>query len=137
MRVRIGGRRRSVKLVVDLLADEVDSEGDEGDAEAGSGVAQLVRQHRVLPPLVPPPEELTRRSQWFRHFSLSLYFLSPSSSDQRLFGLSFPFFFAEWKGKGNEVFAEDSLRAFGSFGWTGGSVGLWLELAQFIAFWAF
>lgn len=70
-------RRRGggVDPVIDLLADEVDAEGDEGDAEARSGVAQLFRQHRVLPPLVPPPEELSRRSQCLvRHspFTLSL-----------------------------------------------------------------
>ncbi|CAL5338831.1 unnamed protein product [Camellia sinensis] len=46
------------------FADEVDAEGDESDAEARSGVAELVRQHRVLPPLVPPPEELPCGSQW-------------------------------------------------------------------------
>lgn len=82
MRMGMRGRGRGIKLVVDLFADEVDSEGDKGDAEAGSGVAELVPQHRVLPPLVPPPEELSRRTQWFRHFSLSLpslFFLSSLS----------------------------------------------------------
>ncbi|KAB1208638.1 2-C-methyl-D-erythritol 4-phosphate cytidylyltransferase, chloroplastic [Morella rubra] len=52
-----------MESVVDLLADEVDSEGNKGDAEARSGVAKLICQHRVLPPLVPPPEELSCGSQ--------------------------------------------------------------------------
>lgn len=63
---------RSVDAVVDGLADEVDAEGDEGGAEAREGVAYLVADHRVLPPLVPPPEELPRRSQRLRHCSISL-----------------------------------------------------------------
>lgn len=83
------GRGRGIKLVVDLFADEVDSEGDEGDAEARSGVAELVAQHRVLPPLVPPPEELSRRTQRFRHFSL----LSLTSSIRCL---------EQWKGNADE-----------------------------------
>ena len=85
------GRGRGIKLVVDLFADEVDSEGDKGDAEAGSGVAELVPQHRVLPPFVPPPEELSRRTQWFRHLSLSLFSLSSSI---RCLG--------QWKGNADE-----------------------------------
>lgn len=63
MSVRWGSSRRRNDAVVDLLADEVDAEGHQSDAEAGSGVAELIRQHRVLPPLVPPPEELPCRPQ--------------------------------------------------------------------------
>jgi hypothetical protein len=71
--VLVGRRGGGIEPVVDLLADEVDAEGDEGDAEARSGVAQLIRQPRVLPPIVPPPEELSRRSQCLlRHSPLSL-----------------------------------------------------------------
>ena len=68
----------AVDAVVGGLADEVDAEGDEGDAEARGGVAEVVGQHRVLPPLVPPPEELASCSQrlphfwWFPHSDLSL-----------------------------------------------------------------
>jgi hypothetical protein len=51
----------AVEAVVGGLADEVDPEGDDGDAEPGCGVAQLVPRHRVPPPLVPPPEELPSR----------------------------------------------------------------------------
>lgn len=47
---------------VDLLANEVNAKGDKGDAEARGGVAKLVGEHRVLPPFVPSPEELSRRS---------------------------------------------------------------------------
>ena len=44
----------AVDAVVGGLADEVDAEGDEGDAEARGGVAKVVGQHRVLPLLVKP-----------------------------------------------------------------------------------
>jgi hypothetical protein len=53
----------AVEAVVGGLADEVDPEGDDGDAEPRGCVAQLVPHHRVPPPLVPPPEELPRRVQ--------------------------------------------------------------------------
>ena len=56
-----------VDLVVSGLTDEVDSEGDEPDAEAREGVAPLIREHRVLPPLIAPPEKLSGCSQWLRH----------------------------------------------------------------------
>ena len=65
-------RRGSEDPFVDLFADEVDAEGNEGDAEARSGMAELIRQHRVLPPLVPPPEELSCGSQWLLCHFLSL-----------------------------------------------------------------
>lgn len=52
--------RRSVHLIVDLFADEVDPEGNESDAETRCGVTQLIAEHRMLPPAVPPPEELRR-----------------------------------------------------------------------------
>ncbi|MED6208817.1 hypothetical protein PIB30_048735 [Stylosanthes scabra] len=55
MRVRV--RRRSAGATEDLLADEVDAEGDNGDTEAWEGVAELIGEHWVLPPLVPPPKE--------------------------------------------------------------------------------
>lgn len=60
--VVVRGRGR-MDAIVDLLADEVDAESDEGDAEARSRVPELLYQHRMLPPLVSPPEELSRRSQ--------------------------------------------------------------------------
>jgi hypothetical protein len=43
-----------VKAVVGGLADEVGPKGDDGDAEPGCGVAQLVAHHRMPPPLVSP-----------------------------------------------------------------------------------
>ncbi|KAM1014773.1 hypothetical protein ACFX2C_044718 [Malus domestica] len=58
-----GGGGGSDEAVVDLLADEVDAECNESDAEAGSRVAELIGKHGVLPPLVPPPEELPCRPQ--------------------------------------------------------------------------
>ncbi|RAL52756.1 hypothetical protein DM860_007524 [Cuscuta australis] len=60
--------RRSIDLVVGGFAGEVDAEGNKGDAEPRNGVAELIRQHRVLPPLVPPPEELSRRSKRLCHY---------------------------------------------------------------------
>lgn len=69
--VRMG---RSVELVVGGFANEVDAEGDDGDTKAGNGMTELVSEHRVLPPLVPPPEKLSRRSQWLPHsFSLLIF----------------------------------------------------------------
>lgn len=59
----IGG----VEAVVSGLAHEVDAEGDKGDAKTGGGVAEVVGERRVLPPLVPPPEELPSGSQWLPH----------------------------------------------------------------------
>ena len=53
----------AVEAVVGGLADEVDPEGDDGDAEPRGGVAQLVPHQRMPPPLVPPPEELPSRVQ--------------------------------------------------------------------------
>lgn len=64
MRVRV---RRGVDPVVCEFSNEVDAEPHNGDAEAGSGVAELVRQHRMLPPLIPPSEKLPSVSQWLRH----------------------------------------------------------------------
>lgn len=37
------GRRGSVDAVVNLLAEEVDAQGNESDAEARSGVAVLIQ----------------------------------------------------------------------------------------------
>lgn len=51
----------------DLFTDDVNPEGDKGDAEPRDGVAELVCQHGMLPPLIPPPEELPSGSQWFGH----------------------------------------------------------------------
>ena len=68
----------AVDAVVDGLADEVDAKCDQGGAEARQGVAHLVADHRVLPPFVPPPEKLPRRSQRLGHRSASL--LLPLSS---------------------------------------------------------
>jgi hypothetical protein len=53
----------AVEAVVGSLADEVDPEGDDGNAQSRGGVAQLVPHRRVPPPLVPPPKELPRRVQ--------------------------------------------------------------------------
>ncbi|KAL5993196.1 hypothetical protein ACLOJK_014119 [Asimina triloba] len=58
---------RRIQLVVSGFSHKVDSKGDDGDAEAGSSMPQLVRQHRMLPPFVPPLEELARRTQRLRH----------------------------------------------------------------------
>lgn len=63
VRMRFGG----VDLVVGGFTDEVDAEGDERDAEAGKGVAPLICEHRVLPPLVAPPEKLSGCPEWLRH----------------------------------------------------------------------
>lgn len=60
MIVRRGrGRRGAEDLGVDLLPSKVNAERNEGDAEARKGVAKLIAQHRMLPPLIPPPEELS------------------------------------------------------------------------------
>ncbi|KAM0977531.1 hypothetical protein ACFX13_020620 [Malus domestica] len=77
MRVGVmrGGGGWSDEAVVDLLADEVDAECNKSDAKAGRGVAELIREHRMLPPLVPPPEELPCRPQRLltpTHFRISL-----------------------------------------------------------------
>ena len=61
----MGGR--SVELVVSGFACNVYGEGDDGGTKAGKGMAELVGEHRMLPPLVPPPEKLSRRSQWLPH----------------------------------------------------------------------
>lgn len=53
--MRIG----SIEPIVDLFADEVDTEGDDGDAKARGGVAELIGEHRMLPPCIPSPEELS------------------------------------------------------------------------------
>ncbi|KAM1161446.1 hypothetical protein FF1_000575 [Malus domestica] len=53
----------SNEAVIDLLADEVDAECNDSNADAGSGVVELIGKHRVLPPLIPPPEELPCRPQ--------------------------------------------------------------------------
>lgn len=55
--VRIG----AAEVVVGGLAGYIDAEGNEGDTKARKGLPQVVRQHRMLPPLVPPPEELPSR----------------------------------------------------------------------------
>lgn len=49
--------RRSIDLVVGNFSDDVDAKSDEGDSEARSGVAELVSEHRMLPPCIPSPEE--------------------------------------------------------------------------------
>lgn len=61
--MRLGG----VDLVIGGFANEVDAEGDQRDAEARSGVAPLIGQHRVLPPLVTAPEKLSGGTQWLCH----------------------------------------------------------------------
>lgn len=79
--VRRGG---GIDPVVDLLSDEVYAEGDEGDAKAGGGVTELIGEHRMLPPRVPPPEELCRVPSCSRsHFPLSSF--SPTSESVYIF----------------------------------------------------
>ncbi|RDX82049.1 2-C-methyl-D-erythritol 4-phosphate cytidylyltransferase, chloroplastic, partial [Mucuna pruriens] len=70
-------RRRRIEAVVDLFTDEVEAKGDEGDAKARGGVTELIRQHRMLPPRIPPPEELCRMFSR-SHFHSSSLSLSPS-----------------------------------------------------------
>ncbi|MCD9639316.1 hypothetical protein HAX54_023746 [Datura stramonium] len=65
-----GGVRRGRHLVVGKFADTVDAESYDGDAKARESVAELIAQHRMLPPLVPSPEELSGRSQWLPHFPI-------------------------------------------------------------------
>lgn len=50
--------RRGIHVIIRKSTGEVDAKGDNGDAEAGSGVAELLGQHWMLPPLIPPTEEL-------------------------------------------------------------------------------
>lgn len=70
-------RRRRVELVIGCFADKVNAERDESNAEAWSRVPELVRQHRMLSPLVSPPEKLSRRSKRLSHsLSQSLCFVS-------------------------------------------------------------
>ncbi|KAA0054191.1 hypothetical protein E5676_scaffold45G001210 [Cucumis melo var. makuwa] len=56
-------RRGRIDPVVNLLADKVDAESNEGDAEARGGMTELIGKHGMLPPFISPPEELSRRSQ--------------------------------------------------------------------------
>ncbi|KAL0908171.1 hypothetical protein M5K25_022645 [Dendrobium thyrsiflorum] len=51
----------AVNAVVNGITDKVNTEGDEGDAKAGCGVPELVDQHRMLPPFIPPFKEFTSR----------------------------------------------------------------------------
>lgn len=60
--------RRSHEFAIDLLSHEVNAEGSNTDPETRERVSHLVRKHRVLPPLIPSPEKLSRSSQRFRHF---------------------------------------------------------------------
>lgn len=77
----------AVDAVVSGLADEVDAEGDEGNAQARGSVAEVVGEHRVLTPLVPPPEKLSRRSQRLPHYRLRfrLRFLISHAQKVRVF----------------------------------------------------
>lgn len=59
----------AVKVVVRGLADEV---RESNDGDAGGGVSELVRQRRVLPPLVPPLKEIPRLPQRFRHATTTI-----------------------------------------------------------------
>jgi hypothetical protein len=70
--VSLGG----VEVVVSGLAGEVDAEGDESDSEAGCSTAEVVNHQWVAPPFVPSPEELSGRSQRFRHWCRSISFRS-------------------------------------------------------------
>lgn len=82
--VRLGGG----EVVVGVLAGDVYTESDKSDPETRGGVAEVIYHHRVAPPLIPPPEELSRWSQRFRHWwidsfrslllSLSIFLLSRS-----------------------------------------------------------
>lgn len=78
--VGVGGGVGAVEVVVGGLADEVDAESNDGDAQPGGGVPELVRQHRVLPPLVPPLEELPRLPQRFRHAATTVEQSAPADA---------------------------------------------------------
>lgn len=71
---------RSIEPIVDLLTNQVNTKGHERDSKSRSGMTELIRKHWVSPPLVPPLEELSSRSQhliWIRHLSVvSLFTLS-------------------------------------------------------------
>lgn len=64
MRVRMW---RSIDLVVCIFTNKINAKSDNRDAESRSSVAELVAQHRMLPPCIPPPEKLPSCSQWLRH----------------------------------------------------------------------
>lgn len=68
-----GRVRRGRHVVVSKFADIVDGESDDIDAKVRERVAELISQHRILPPLVPPPKELCYCSQWLPHFSDLLF----------------------------------------------------------------
>lgn len=50
--------RRGIDLVVDLFSNKVDTKSDKSDAETRSGMTHLIAKHRMLPPFIPPLEEL-------------------------------------------------------------------------------
>lgn len=64
MRVRMW---RSIDLVVCIFTNKINAKSDNRDAESRSSVAELIAQHRMLPPCIPPPEKLPSCSQWLRH----------------------------------------------------------------------
>lgn len=68
--------RRSHEFAIDLLSHEVNAEGSNTDPETRERVSHLVRKHRVLPPLIPSPEKLSRSSQRFRHLHTYINFNS-------------------------------------------------------------
>ena len=75
-------RGRGADPIVDLLADEIDSEGGNADAKSRKGVAELIGEHGMLPPFIPSPEEFSCCSQRFSHLSSSpivllLYYIPP------------------------------------------------------------
>lgn len=85
-------RRGCYDSVVNLFANDVDSEGDEGGAEARQSVTEILSEHRMFPPFVSPLEELSGVSQLLPHFRLwisdlflNCSFFSPAMKNSQSF----------------------------------------------------
>ena len=52
-------RRGRVKFVVEGFADKVNTEGGNTETKARNSMAELIGEHGVLPPCIPPSEELS------------------------------------------------------------------------------
>lgn len=60
----------AIEVVVCGLANEVDTESNNGSVEVEGGVPELVHQWQRVPPLVPPLEELPCLPHQFCHASM-------------------------------------------------------------------